>query len=66
MTLKTGSKKSLLLAFDDGVESVWQYAYPLLDKYELRAVVFVIPGYIRSRPKYFFNLMDEWKADANI
>lgn len=60
-------EKSVLLAIDDGVESVWQYAYPLLEKYGFQAVVFVIPGYIRHRPEYFCNLKDQWdgKCDSS-
>lgn len=58
-------EKSILLAIDDGVESVWQYGYPLLKKYGFRAVVFVIPGYIRSRSKYYCNLSDKWEGQCD-
>lgn len=37
--------KTILLAFDDGRRSVWEYGYPLLLKYGFTAVVFIIPGY---------------------
>lgn len=59
-------KKSILLAIDDGHRSVWQFAYPLLKKYELKGVVFVIPGYTRSRPRYFNNLLDVWSGKCSL
>lgn len=62
---KSIPEKSVLLAIDDGVESVWQYAYPLLKKYDYRAVVFVIPGYIRHRSAYHYNLQDQWNGDCS-
>ena len=37
----------LLLAIDDGHESVWQYGYPLLERYDCRATVFLVVGYVR-------------------
>lgn len=36
--------RSVLLTFDDGHLSVWSIAYPLLRKYGMRAVAFLIPG----------------------
>jgi len=34
--------KSVVLTFDDGDESVYKYAYPILQKYGLRATAFVV------------------------
>lgn len=46
----TGSKpipeRAILLTFDDGWKSLWTVAYPLLRKYRLHAVCFIIPGLI--------------------
>ena len=39
-------RKSIVLTFDDGLKSVWTVAYPLLRKYGLRAICFLIPGCI--------------------
>ncbi len=35
-------EKPILITFDDGFESVYQYAYPLLQKYQMKAVVSII------------------------
>lgn len=34
--------KSIVLTFDDGEESAYKYVYPLLEKYGLRATLFVV------------------------
>ncbi|PJF40381.1 MAG: hypothetical protein D6737_03735 [Chloroflexi bacterium] len=36
--------KSVVLTFDDGRATLWTIAYPLLKKYEMRAVCFLVPG----------------------
>lgn len=38
-------KKPIMITFDDGYESVYAYAYPLLKKYKMRAVINVIGKY---------------------
>lgn len=55
-------EKAVLLTIDDGLASIWQYGYPLLKKYNLRATVFLIPGYLKNRPRYFYNLDDMWSG----
>ena len=35
-------KKSLVITIDDGDPSVYQYAYPLLEKYQVRATTFLV------------------------
>jgi peptidoglycan/xylan/chitin deacetylase (PgdA/CDA1 family) len=49
----TGAKpllhnKSVLLTIDDARSSVWRFAYPLLKKYQMNAVVFIIPGWTKD------------------
>ncbi|WP_159460743.1 polysaccharide deacetylase family protein [Pasteurella testudinis] len=39
--------KLLAVTFDDGLESVHRYAYPILQKYGLRATIFVITARIK-------------------
>ena len=39
-------ERSILLTFDDGWKNVYTYAYPLLKKYNMKAVCFLIPGLI--------------------
>lgn len=38
-------EKPVLITFDDGYESTYAYAYPLLKKYEMKAVVSIIGSY---------------------
>ena len=48
----TGSKpfpeRTILLTFDDGWKNLYTVVYPLLKKYKMRAVCFLIPGLINS------------------
>ncbi|TVQ99142.1 MAG: hypothetical protein EA399_08735 [Desulfovibrionales bacterium] len=38
----------VMLTFDDGERSLYQTAYPLLKKYSMKAVAFLVPGRIRD------------------
>lgn len=42
-------EKSVLITFDDGLKGVYDYAYPILKKYDFKAVFFVIVGRIGNR-----------------
>lgn len=39
-------ERAVVLTFDDGCESVWSVAYPLLKKFGCNAVSFIVPGLI--------------------
>lgn len=39
-------EKAVMLTIDDGRASVWTYGFPLLKKYGMTAVIFLIPGLI--------------------
>ena len=39
-------ERAVLLTFDDGWRSLWTYAYPLLKKYRMQGVAFIIPGLV--------------------
>jgi peptidoglycan/xylan/chitin deacetylase (PgdA/CDA1 family) len=43
-------ERAVLLTFDDGRGSLWSVAQPLLRRHGMRAVVFLVPGRMRSRP----------------
>jgi peptidoglycan/xylan/chitin deacetylase (PgdA/CDA1 family) len=38
-------EKGLVLTFDDGFQSLYDYAFPILSQYGFRATVFLVPGY---------------------
>jgi len=42
--------RAVLLTFDDGRGSLWSVGLPLLKRYGMRGVVFLVPGRIPSRP----------------
>jgi len=41
-------ERCLLLTFDDGPKSLWSVVFPLLRKYNLTAVAFIVPGLIKD------------------
>jgi peptidoglycan/xylan/chitin deacetylase (PgdA/CDA1 family) len=43
-------ERAVLLTFDDGRGSVWSVAGPLLRRHGMKAVVFLVPGRMSSRP----------------
>jgi len=43
---KLDDSRSIALTFDDGYQSIFQYAFPILKKYNIRATVFVMPYYV--------------------
>lgn len=48
--------KSVLITFDDGFLSNYQYAFPLLKKYDMNATVFLIGNYMPEKN-------EEWSGD---
>jgi peptidoglycan/xylan/chitin deacetylase (PgdA/CDA1 family) len=50
-TKKALPENTVLITFDDGYESNYTYAYPILKKYGLNALIFLIGGSIESKPQ---------------
>jgi peptidoglycan/xylan/chitin deacetylase (PgdA/CDA1 family) len=48
--VRPAPKRAIVLTFDDGRGSLWSVAQPLLRRFGLKAVVFLVPGRMRSRP----------------
>ena len=48
---KKASPKTVVLTFDDGHESLWSVAYPLLKRYGLGGVAFIVPSWLRDSEK---------------
>ncbi|WP_413160955.1 polysaccharide deacetylase family protein [Capilliphycus salinus ALCB114379] len=55
-------EKAVLLTFDDGWASMWTYGYPLLKKYGMYGVCFLIPGIICEEDRDYLNLDDVWEG----
>lgn len=51
LTMKSNiPAKAVLLTFDDGLQSVYRYAYPVLKTYKQKATVFVISSRVKKSP----------------
>lgn len=58
-------EKCVLLTFDDGMKQVWSVAYPILKKYGLNAVCFLIPGCMQDHDSSIReNLENVWNGEA--
>ncbi len=51
--------RAVVLTFDDGWGSLWTTAFPLLQKYGMKAISFLLPGLIQEKGKSL-NLFDVW------
>jgi hypothetical protein len=54
--------REAVLTFDDGRRNCWTVIFPLLKKYKVRAIFFIIPSRIRDTDEYCPNLEDYWKG----
>ena len=59
---KPKKPRGVLLTFDDGYLDNYVYAYPLLKKYHLKAVLFITPSRILSKPLKRKTLLDYWNG----
>jgi peptidoglycan/xylan/chitin deacetylase (PgdA/CDA1 family) len=48
-------KKPIIITFDDGFRTVYRYAYPLLQKYAMKATLFLAPKYIDENNDYYLS-----------
>ena len=55
----TMAAREVVLTFDDGHKSLWTIAYPLLKKYQLKAIAFILPGLTPDR-----DMEPPWKPGA--
>lgn len=55
--------RAVLLTFDDGRGSLWSVGYPLLRRYGMRGLVFLVPGRMRSRPGGLLPTWDDVRQD---
>lgn len=52
---KMNLQKPVIITFDDGFRTVFQYAYPLLKKYDMKATLFLSPKYIDEKNEYYLS-----------
>ncbi|HEX7974179.1 MAG TPA: polysaccharide deacetylase family protein [Anaerolineales bacterium] len=60
------ARNGVVLTFDDGRSSLWSTAYPLLKKYGLRAIAFILPGHIAEGSVYWPSLEDVWAGRVGL
>lgn len=58
--------RSVLLTFDDGLESVWSVAYPLLKRFDFKATAFIVPEYIIDTDTIYPNIDDINEQEATL
>jgi peptidoglycan/xylan/chitin deacetylase (PgdA/CDA1 family) len=63
---KRPSGKTVVLTFDDGRGSLWSTAYPLLKKYGLCAIGFIVTNNISNRKDHYPNLEDVWNGECSL
>jgi peptidoglycan/xylan/chitin deacetylase (PgdA/CDA1 family) len=56
----------LVITFDDGYLDNWVYLFPLLEKYQIRATVFVNPEFVDTGCGLRNNLFDVWDHKMKI
>jgi len=58
-------RKEVVLTFDDGRRNCWTVIFPLLKKYKVKAVLFLIPERIRDNGPILPNLEDYWNGKVS-
>jgi len=62
---KGAATRDVALTFDDGTASFWNTVFPLLRRYECRAILFVIAGIVPNDDSLHPNLEDVWQGRAS-
>jgi hypothetical protein len=57
---RSGRDRAVALTFDDATWTFWAHAFPLLRRYQARAILFVISGIVPDDPVSYPNLEDLW------
>jgi peptidoglycan/xylan/chitin deacetylase (PgdA/CDA1 family) len=57
-----GTGREVALTFDDATWTFWTYAFPLLRRYEAKAILFAIPGLVPEDPAAYPSLADVWDS----
>lgn len=57
--------KDVALTFDDGTWTFYTFVFPLLERYDARATLFVIAGLVPEDDSVYPNLEDVWEGRAS-
>jgi hypothetical protein len=57
--------KAVILTFDDARSSFWRFGYPLLQRYQMRGVLFVIAGLTEDTESVRENLFSVWEGESS-
>lgn len=63
---RSDNGKKVILTFDDGLFNNWSIVYPLLKKYDMKAVFYVNPGRIENVSGYRYSLEDVWNKKISL
>lgn len=59
-------KKSVMITFDDGMKDVYKYAYPIIQKYNIKASVYLIGSYTDKKEKFLTSDMIRKMKQSNL
>ena len=62
----TLQEKSIILTFDDGYTDFYEIAYPILQKYNFKAIVFLPTGLVNNYGYLTWPEIDELKVSGNV
>jgi hypothetical protein len=58
--------REVALTFDDATWTFWTYAFPLLRRYDAKAILFAIPGLVPEDPTTHPSLADAWDGHSSL
>jgi Polysaccharide deacetylase len=59
-------ERAVALTFDDATWSFWTYAFPLLRRHRMQAILFAIPGLVPDDPTSYPSLEDLWAGRCTL
>jgi peptidoglycan/xylan/chitin deacetylase (PgdA/CDA1 family) len=59
-------KRAVMVTFDDGYRSVLTEALPILERYEVPAMVFVCTGPVERRERFWYDALAEHEGEAAV
>jgi len=63
---RTREGEEVGLTFDDATWTFWAYGFPLLKKYNFRAILFAIPGLVPNDSPLYPSIEDVWEGTCSL